>query len=683
MTVIQDNVKEKNINKNLVCKFDIIIGIDCLIMKDKNDFLTKKKFRFIILYNEIKDMEKNEIDFFLYIKDKDKREEVVKSIIRKGLFNFFKEINYFYNDEFKLFDAGYIVRSCTLNKAQKYLQKVKIKQNLLSSPPKNEVNFGLSNISMITRTKNSNLYPLLNSVLLGLFQIKPLILGLNNNEDMDFLTFETKIINKIGPKLNEIKSPSSLLNEILEYLETFFEKIDNNHNNELSIFEERERKEKFLANHFNGNIIQKYILIPKEEIINCKQCGMNSFVFKYERFIYINEIRNNGLSQVIFEANKENTKKECNFCNGKETKCIVENEIIEYPQVLLVIIGKNFINNFSLVNNIILNNNNGSISYSLNHFIESETNSLYFIHKAQILFCQKFENNQFFNMETVQNKKPIVLFYYLSRNYNNINIGFNNINNQQGQNMNILNNKNFMNNNNFGLLNPNNQGINLNIPFNQMNEMRNQIQDNKNNIMMNMGRVISNQNNQMMIPNINIMNQNMNNPNQNIINIQNQYMNMPNFNLGFQNNNAVNLNNNTKFINNNQSTIFINNNNINNNQSTIFINNNDMNNNININNINNMNNINNFQNNYASQLVKRKDIIAILIITTDQSVQCALSCGINDTFARVEEKFYEKYPELRKQNNYFISKGKIIDKTKTLVENEIEESLPIILNIVD
>ena len=41
-----------------------------------------------------------------------------------------------------------------------------------------------------------------------------------DNEDMDFLTFETKIINKIGPKLNEIKSPSSFLNEILEYLET-------------------------------------------------------------------------------------------------------------------------------------------------------------------------------------------------------------------------------------------------------------------------------------------------------------------------------------------------------------------------------------------------------------------------------------------------------------------------------
>ena len=73
-----------------------------------------------------------------------------------------------------------------------------------------------------------------------------------------------------------------------------------------------------------------------------------------------------------------------------------------------------YYNNFSLVNNIILNNINGSISYSLNHFIEAETNSLYFIHKAQLLFCQKFENNQFFNMETVQNKKPIVLFYYLS-----------------------------------------------------------------------------------------------------------------------------------------------------------------------------------------------------------------------------------------------------------------------------
>ena len=48
--------------------FKTIIGGSCLIMKDANDKDDKEPYRYIILYQEIKENFGNEIDFFLYIK---------------------------------------------------------------------------------------------------------------------------------------------------------------------------------------------------------------------------------------------------------------------------------------------------------------------------------------------------------------------------------------------------------------------------------------------------------------------------------------------------------------------------------------------------------------------------------------------------------------------------------------
>ena len=66
MDVICDYVPLKY-QKHLKTNFDTIIGGECLIMKNPNDENDENPFRYIILYNEIKENIGNEIDFFLYI----------------------------------------------------------------------------------------------------------------------------------------------------------------------------------------------------------------------------------------------------------------------------------------------------------------------------------------------------------------------------------------------------------------------------------------------------------------------------------------------------------------------------------------------------------------------------------------------------------------------------------------
>ena len=127
MDVIHDMVNEQKIKKQLVSKFDTIIGGGCLIMKNPNDSQSLNPNRYIILYREIKENVGNEIDFFLYIKDKKKRDDTVKYILTYGIWDFFAKIQYKYKDEYKQFNAGYIVRSCGIERIELYIKNLKIK----------------------------------------------------------------------------------------------------------------------------------------------------------------------------------------------------------------------------------------------------------------------------------------------------------------------------------------------------------------------------------------------------------------------------------------------------------------------------------------------------------------------------------------------------------------------------
>ena len=88
MDVIRGNVPEKY-RVNLQTKFDTIIGGGCLIMKNPNDQKDENPYRYIIIYSEIKENKGNEIDFFLYIKDRKERKDAVDYILKYNLIELF------------------------------------------------------------------------------------------------------------------------------------------------------------------------------------------------------------------------------------------------------------------------------------------------------------------------------------------------------------------------------------------------------------------------------------------------------------------------------------------------------------------------------------------------------------------------------------------------------------------
>ena len=65
MSVIRDYV-DKEYKRHLSTVFKVIIGGNCLIMKDSHDKNDEIPYRYIILYLELKENKGNEIDFFLF-----------------------------------------------------------------------------------------------------------------------------------------------------------------------------------------------------------------------------------------------------------------------------------------------------------------------------------------------------------------------------------------------------------------------------------------------------------------------------------------------------------------------------------------------------------------------------------------------------------------------------------------
>ena len=69
--------------------------------------------------------------------------------------------------------------------------------------------------------------------------------------------------------------------------------------------------------------------------------------------------------------------------------------------------------------------------------------------------------------------------------------------------------------------------------------------------------------------------------------------------------------------------------------------------------------------------VNFNDIMVINFYSLDQNINYGIKCLKTDTFAEVEEKLYQKYPDYRNTNNNFIAKGGIVLRFKKIVENGI------------
>ena len=118
----------------------------------------------------------------------------------------------------------------------------------------------------------------------------------------------------------------------------------------------------------------------------------------------------------------------------------------------------------------------------------------------------------------------------------------------------------------------------------------------------------------------------------------------------------------------------------------------------------NMNNISNIQNNSYDKLInlinekeniiknlkekikrypfvleKNEKIMSIIFSSVNQKVNYSMVCKNTDTIHKLEEKLYEEYPNLSERENYFLCKGRLLNKFQSFEKNNIKNGDIILL----
>ena len=83
--------------------------------------------------------------------------------------------------------------------------------------------------------------------------------------------------------------------------------------------------------------------------------------------------------------------------------------------------------------------------------------------------------------------------------------------------------------------------------------------------------------------------------------------------------------------------------------------------------------------NIEQKSIPLDQLTCVNFLSSDQKIHLPIPCDKNDIFVHIEEKLYQNYPEYKETNNYFISNGKTILRFKTIKENNINNSTPVIL----
>ena len=83
---------------------------------------------------------------------------------------------------------------------------------------------------------------------------------------------------------------------------------------------------------------------------------------------------------------------------------------------------------------------------------------------------------------------------------------------------------------------------------------------------------------------------------------------------------------------------------------------------------------------YPCILEKNEKLITIIIYSDDKSIHHSIICKNTDIFNKIVNEIYKIYPEISEKNNIFTYKGKIIDKSKSIDNNEIKDGDVVILS---
>ena len=67
-------------------------------------------------------------------------------------------------------------------------------------------------------------------------------------------------------------------------------------------------------------------------------------------------------------------------------------------------------------------------------------------------------------------------------------------------------------------------------------------------------------------------------------------------------------------------------------------------------------------------------------ISTDQNVNCSISCYDTDKLSEIEEKLCMQNIKLKHEDLFYTGNGNIFDKSLTLEENNIKDGMIIFIN---
>ena len=172
-------------------------------MKEAGDNKNENPFRYLTLYSELEEKKGNEIDFFIYIKDKKERQDIEEYILKNNLWNYFKKIRYDYKDEYKKIynenkkEIGYVVRCTDIERIENYILKIHPPISpIINNNFKNNMN-NFNNMNYINNMSGNNNMNMLNNNIINNNLLNNFNLNINNrfqpnDENFIFVTFTFK-----------------------------------------------------------------------------------------------------------------------------------------------------------------------------------------------------------------------------------------------------------------------------------------------------------------------------------------------------------------------------------------------------------------------------------------------------------------------------------------------------------
>ena len=82
-------------------------------------------------------------------------------------------------------------------------------------------------------------------------------------------------------------------------------------------------------------------------------------------------------------------------------------------------------------------------------------------------------------------------------------------------------------------------------------------------------------------------------------------------------------------------------------------------------------------------LEKNEKLISIIFSSVSQNIHYSIVCKNTDDINKLERELYIEYPQFSETDNYFICKGKVINKFHTFESNHIKNGDVILVNQKD